>query len=104
MPTAPVPAKTSMKREPSIAGPRTLKNVSRKRSLVGRSLSTRAFQYAAAIFSGDHTHDLFDSNVCDKSRSELAYEKQIPLCVPRPPDCGGQEKRATPFGMTSAAI
>ena len=36
MPTAPVPAKTSRKREPLTRGPRTLKRVSRKRSLVGR--------------------------------------------------------------------
>src|SRR5580658_5440934 len=37
MPTAPVPAKTSRKREPTTPGPRTLKSVSRRRSLVGCS-------------------------------------------------------------------
>src|SRR6266446_2587008 len=36
MPTAPVPAKMSRKREPEILGARTLKRVSRRRSLVGR--------------------------------------------------------------------
>src|SRR5580698_5038728 len=36
MPTAPVPAKRSTKRESSTDGPRTLKRVSRRRSLVGR--------------------------------------------------------------------
>src|SRR5467141_2604060 len=36
MPTAPVPAKTSRKREPATLVPRTLKRVSRRRSLVGR--------------------------------------------------------------------
>src|SRR5580700_8681961 len=36
MPMAPVPAKTSRKREPTTPGPRTLKSVSRRRSLVGR--------------------------------------------------------------------
>src|SRR5580658_4310520 len=36
IPTAPVPAKRSTKRESSMEGPRTLKRVSRRRSLVGR--------------------------------------------------------------------
>jgi hypothetical protein len=36
IPTAPVPANTSMKNEPSTVLPNTLKRVSRKRSLVGR--------------------------------------------------------------------
>src|ERR1700737_4577922 len=36
MPTAPVPAKTSRKREPLTVGPSTLKRISRRRSLVGR--------------------------------------------------------------------
>src|ERR1700676_3478619 len=36
MPTAPVPAKTSRKRELVTRSPRTLKRVSRRRSLVGR--------------------------------------------------------------------
>src|ERR1700686_2105323 len=36
MPTAPVPAKTSRKREPAMLGPSTLKRVSRSLSLVGR--------------------------------------------------------------------
>src|SRR5277367_4842336 len=39
MPTAPVPENTSTKREPAMAGPRMLKSVSRRRSLVGRSAS-----------------------------------------------------------------
>src|SRR5277367_217861 len=39
MPTAPVPENTSTKREPPTAGPRMLKSVSRRRSLVGRSAS-----------------------------------------------------------------
>src|SRR5260370_40310203 len=37
MPTAPVPAKASTKREPLTRSPRTLNRVSRSRSLVGRS-------------------------------------------------------------------
>src|SRR6267378_6541441 len=37
MPIAPVPAKRSAKRAPEIFGANTLNNVSRKRSLVGRS-------------------------------------------------------------------
>src|SRR6267378_2316932 len=45
MPTAPVPAKTSRKREPATLGPRTLKGVSLER-----------FEDAAAIFAGDDAH------------------------------------------------
>src|SRR5579872_5268231 len=37
MPTAPVPANTSRKCEPETPAPRTLKSVSRRRSLVGRN-------------------------------------------------------------------
>src|SRR6266404_6206375 len=45
MPTAPVPAKMSRKREPEILGARTLKRVSRRRSLVGRrALPLRDFK------------------------------------------------------------
>src|SRR5215472_11919365 len=54
MPTAPVPAKMSRKCAPSTSGPRTLKSVSRKRSLVGRSagplrLFSKRLRYLPAI-------------------------------------------------------
>jgi hypothetical protein len=31
-------------------------------------------------------------------------KKQIPLSVPRPPNCGGKEKRGTSFGMTVSTL
>src|SRR6266404_8155685 len=59
MPTAPVPAKMSRKREPEILGARTLKRVSRRRSLVGRrALPLRDFKmrlrYLPAMIRMDH--------------------------------------------------
>src|SRR6266581_3550690 len=54
IPTAPVPAKRSTKRAPATSEPSTLKSVSRKRSLVGRSvrplrLVRKRLRYVPAI-------------------------------------------------------
>src|SRR6266404_1477743 len=87
MPTAPVPAKISRNREPEIFGARTLKRVSRRRSLVGRSaLPLRLFRmrlrYLPAI-----------TRICLRDRTTKSRGKNLTQRTLRvEPICAGRHR------------
>src|SRR5580658_4440273 len=82
MPTAPVPAKTSRKREPTTPGPRTLKSVSRRRSLVGRSvrpfrLFRTRLRYLPAMIRIEEKTNIIERQLTESNRTRNE-ENEVP--------------------------